>query len=349
MGLDFSTLVYLPNYDTFARPITVTPLASQPGAPAYANRGIYDTRPVDVQAHGRLDRLRSADHPRRARRRVLVVPDQLDRIYIGPDAEAGATGDEIGEYEVVDTESNGGGETTLVIRKIVTAKTFMTATDTTVFSYGLVIRDMLLTKLMTAPFFAGFTFRKSRQLPTQINQLPSLGVYLVKEDMTPDGDPNHGDIDMIHSLTIGFSVVIINNDPEATQEKLDQAYWTIMNWLWRDPYLMNMIDTRAYPGGVGNPDNVRIEALMNGSWRFFDHPPLNNETPMSELRYEQVAALSRRLHADHHRRFPVDGCRGRAAGRGQHDAASGRGAAHLHRIHVRTGNHERKRRWSRPR
>jgi hypothetical protein len=27
---------------------------------------------------------------------------------------------------------------------------------------------------------------------------------------------------------------------------------------------------------------------MNGSWRFVDHPPLNNETPMSELRYEQT-------------------------------------------------------------
>ena len=164
----------------------------------------------------------------------------------------------------------------------------MTATDTTVFSYGLVIRDMLLTKLVTAPFYAGFKIRKSRQLPTQINQLPTLGVYLVKEDMSPDGDANHGDIDMIHSLTIGFSVVIINNDPEATQEKLNEAYWVIMNWLWRDPYLMNMIDTRAYPGGIGNPDNVRIEALMNGSWRFYDHAPLNNETPMSELRYEQT-------------------------------------------------------------
>ena len=164
----------------------------------------------------------------------------------------------------------------------------MTATDTTVFSYGLVIRDMLLTKLVAAPFFSGFSVRKSRQLPTQINQLPMLGVYLVKEDMSPDGDPNHGDIEMVHNLTVGFSVIIVNNDPEATQEKLNEAYWVIMNWLWRDQYLMNMIDTRAYPGGVSNPDNVRIEGLLNGSWRFVDHPPLNNETPMSELRYEQT-------------------------------------------------------------
>jgi len=164
----------------------------------------------------------------------------------------------------------------------------MTATDTTVFSYSIVIRDMFLAKLIAAPFFAGFNFRKSRQLPTQINQLPTLGVYFVKEEMDPDGDLNHGDIDMIHNLTLGFSVVVINNSPEALQEKLDQAYWVIMNTLWRDPYLMNMIDTRAYPGAIGNPDNVRVEGLAKGNRRFFDHPPLNNETPMGELRYEQV-------------------------------------------------------------
>jgi len=122
MGLDFSTLVYLPNFDMFARPVTVTPLASQPGAPAYTGRGIFDTRPVDVQGmdgsiisdqQSILD-VRDAE--------FLKVPEQLDRIYIGPDPDAGATGNEVGEYEVTDAESNGGGETTLIIRKIMAAK-----------------------------------------------------------------------------------------------------------------------------------------------------------------------------------------------------------------------------------
>jgi hypothetical protein len=120
MALDFSTLVYLPNYDTFARAVTITPLASQPGAPAYAARGIYDTRPVDVQG---MDGSIISDQQtildvREAE--FTVVPEQLDRIYIGPDADAGNIG--VGEYEVVDSETNGGGETTLIIRKVVTAK-----------------------------------------------------------------------------------------------------------------------------------------------------------------------------------------------------------------------------------
>lgn len=119
MALDFSTLVYLPNYDTFARSVTITPLASQPGAPAYVARGIYDTRPVDVAG---MDGVITSDQQtildvREAE--FTVVPEQLDRVYIGPDADAGAA---LGEFEVVDCESNGGGETTLIIRKIMVAR-----------------------------------------------------------------------------------------------------------------------------------------------------------------------------------------------------------------------------------
>jgi hypothetical protein len=163
----------------------------------------------------------------------------------------------------------------------------MTATDTTVFSYSLVIRDMLMTKLKAAPFFAGFTFRKSQQLPAQTSQLPFLAIYFLKEDMDPEGDLNHGEIDFIHTLKLGFSVAVVDNDPEATEEKLDRAYWTIMNTLWRDQYLMNFIDTRAYPGGVGNPDNVRIEGLGKGMRRPVTSPKLDNETPIGVMRYEQ--------------------------------------------------------------
>jgi hypothetical protein len=163
----------------------------------------------------------------------------------------------------------------------------MNATDTTIFSYSIVIRDMLLEKLKAAPFFQGFNYRKSRQLPTQSNQLPSLGVYIIGEDMESDGDVNAGDIEFVNHLKLGFSVVIVNNDPEACEEKIDQAYWAICNTLWRDQYLMNMIDTRAYPGAIGNPDNTRIEGIERGTRRHvFGATGQSNETPIGELRYE---------------------------------------------------------------
>jgi len=119
VAINFSTLVYLPNYDTFARGVIVTPIASQPGLPAYTARGIYDTRPIDVQA---LDGAVISDQQTILDVRdaeFAIVPQQLDHIYIGEDTEAGPA---LGDFEVVDTEENGGGETTLVLRKIVTAK-----------------------------------------------------------------------------------------------------------------------------------------------------------------------------------------------------------------------------------
>jgi hypothetical protein len=119
MAVNFSTLVYLPNFDMFARPITVTPLASQPGMPAYSSRGIYNTRALDVPA---ADGSIIADQQTILDVRddeFAVVPEQLDRVHIVSDVDAGR---DLGEFEVTHTESNGGGETTLVIRKIMASK-----------------------------------------------------------------------------------------------------------------------------------------------------------------------------------------------------------------------------------
>lgn len=160
-------------------------------------------------------------------------------------------------------------------------------TITKVQSYSLVIRDMFLDKLVQAQFFQGFTPRKNKSLQIMTASLPYIGVYFISEDMTPDGDLNAGEIRFTHMLKLGFSAIIINNDPVACEAKLDQAFWTIMNTLWRDPYLTNLIDTRAYPGGVGNPDNVRIEGVARGARRHvFGNAGLNNETPIGEMQYE---------------------------------------------------------------
>jgi hypothetical protein len=119
MAVNFSTLVYLPNFDMFARPIAVTPLASQPGLPGYTARGIYDTRPIDVQAE---DGSIVSDQQTILDVRDVefgVIPEQLDQIEIPFDPDGGP---DLGTFEVVLTESNGGGETTLVIRKVITAR-----------------------------------------------------------------------------------------------------------------------------------------------------------------------------------------------------------------------------------
>ena len=48
MAINFSQDLYLKAWDVFARPCTLTPLVSQPGAPAYANRCYFDTKETDV-------------------------------------------------------------------------------------------------------------------------------------------------------------------------------------------------------------------------------------------------------------------------------------------------------------
>jgi hypothetical protein len=160
-------------------------------------------------------------------------------------------------------------------------------------SWSFIIRDMFIDRLLQAKFFQGWTPRKSKALQIMTYQIPTLGVYFVNEDMSPDGDLNAGEIRFTHYLKLGFSAVVANNDPVACEAKLDQAFWAIMNTLWRDPYLTNLIDTRAYPGGVGNPDNTRIEGVSRGTRKHvFGNAGLNNETPIGEMQYEATVKYS---------------------------------------------------------
>ena len=46
--IDFGGLVLAPAMAVFARPVTVTPLVSQPGAAAYPARGVWAVRAIDV-------------------------------------------------------------------------------------------------------------------------------------------------------------------------------------------------------------------------------------------------------------------------------------------------------------
>lgn len=158
---------------------------------------------------------------------------------------------------------------------------------TDVQSYSAVIRDVFFAKLCTLPIFEGFTARRCKQLPTEPYHLPYLGVYIVEESMGPDGNINTGTIRFIHDLKLGFSVQIEDNDPLRLELKLDEAFWAIMNGLWRDQYICNMLDTWNPHTGSGNPDNTRFEGIPRGRRRHNWGPPRNhNETPWAELQYE---------------------------------------------------------------
>jgi hypothetical protein len=50
MAINFPMLLYLPAFQRFARPVTFHPIVSQPGAPSFQGRAIYDTERLDLEA-----------------------------------------------------------------------------------------------------------------------------------------------------------------------------------------------------------------------------------------------------------------------------------------------------------
>ena len=154
----------------------------------------------------------------------------------------------------------------------------MGITDTQ--SYSHVIRDAFFNALVADPFFAKYTYRKNKMLVARPEYLPYLGVYIIDETMTPDGDGNAGNIDFIHAERIGFSVIQGNNDQDALELGLDAAYWRIMNRLWTDGKLNNVFLSSL-------PDNTQFESVERGMRRYvWGNSAFSNETPVGEVQYD---------------------------------------------------------------
>jgi hypothetical protein len=118
MAVEFSKEVYLRTQDMFSVGCTITPLKSNPAGAAYSTRGIFTTRPVDIVG---VDGSIFSDQQTIIDIRELefpILPIQGDRINIPVDCN----GVPLGDFEIMDADTNGGGETTLVLRKLVTAK-----------------------------------------------------------------------------------------------------------------------------------------------------------------------------------------------------------------------------------
>ena len=113
MAVNFALMPYLPQFEFWGRTIVVTPTF---GAP-YTARGIYDTRSLAVETD--LGMAVMADQETIVdilEFEFAVLPRQGDVIDIPAYQGIPAAG----QFEVVSTSTNGGGETTLVVRKLET-------------------------------------------------------------------------------------------------------------------------------------------------------------------------------------------------------------------------------------
>jgi hypothetical protein len=127
MAVNFAAMVYGPCQTVYGRSVVVTPRVSLPGHGPYTRRGIFKTRPTTIDG-GELGAIisdqspvlyiREIDYPR--------IPEQGDWITVP--ADAGASLPPPGtnsmdapptEFIVTDISNNAGGETVLVLQRLV--------------------------------------------------------------------------------------------------------------------------------------------------------------------------------------------------------------------------------------
>jgi hypothetical protein len=160
-------------------------------------------------------------------------------------------------------------------------------------SCSYIIRNGILDRLKLIPTFqsvrrwsTGPMLRVQAQL--QAEQIPFVGVYLVEETMGPDGDANHAEPRFVHTVKLGFSVIITAPDEQVAERNLDSAHWTIMNLLTNERW-------HKFPANGAWLDNVytnkhediHIESVTRGARKHvFGNRMINNDTPTAELQME---------------------------------------------------------------
>jgi hypothetical protein len=161
-------------------------------------------------------------------------------------------------------------------------------------SFSEALRNRMLGTVVSLPFFASFMPRVTRALPIAVEDLPILGCYLGEETMIPDGDLNAGPIQFIVMIRLGWSIMIAESDKEKAEHRLECAYVALLNGIWGNPDVTNMLDTTNYETGEVTEYNARMEGAQRQSsrtaWGSF---LLNNETPVAEKQYEMILQYRR--------------------------------------------------------
>ena len=146
-------------------------------------------------------------------------------------------------------------------------------------SYPILVRDGIFDRIENMSFFSEFTFGKTSDVHIQQESLPYCGVYLLQEQMAPDGDANVGEVRFRTTARFGFSIIIRNNDSEKAEILLDKASQIIMIGLFSDHTLYDN-------------DKFKIQAFSSGTRQHvFGAIGKNQETPVAELRMEMSCDL----------------------------------------------------------
>lgn len=150
---------------------------------------------------------------------------------------------------------------------------------------AIVIRDRLVTKLRSMPFFSTFKFSTDKSQSIDPANIPFAGVYFINEDLTPDGDANAGEVRFRSMAMYGVSIIVQNNDAKAAEYKLDEAFKLVTVNVFNDPKMYNWKN-------AGKPGEVAVQAFTRGSRTHqFGNAGADNATPVAELRFTLTCDL----------------------------------------------------------
>jgi hypothetical protein len=143
------------------------------------------------------------------------------------------------------------------------------------------IRDAIYDRLAGISDYNRTRKQDTRQL--QAEDLPSLMVKVVSEDMTPDGDPNAGVPSFITNATIGISVVRGFKAPAELDADIDADADLVLNTLLTDPAFV------GFPGRDPDDPNPAIGLFEATTHITRRRTTLQQgETYMLELRLEMT-------------------------------------------------------------
>jgi len=109
------------------------------------------------------------------------------------------------------------------------------------------IRDAAVTRIVAANIKPWKAVRKSPIPTLQTDQLPALGIYMMRENMSPDGDSNCGPPRFIADAVISFAVIDLASKPDVLDGSVDTAIDLIETTLLCDGSFIDLRDLNGQP------------------------------------------------------------------------------------------------------
>lgn len=140
-------------------------------------------------------------------------------------------------------------------------------------TYAIEIADKAMALLRAKTFDPAFkTFKRTPMRQVAPGDLPLLGVYILRETRSPDGDENAGEPRFFHRLHLGIAGAVSAADDGSQFVALEAMMAGIDDCLLTDPTFIRMIE------GIEQMDRRSQYAIMG-------------ETPLAEIQIEMVVTF----------------------------------------------------------